>query len=161
MRIAVVSDSHIGENSSPIADEFLSELSQYDAIIHAGDFDTEGGLHIFEKLDPPLYAVHGNMDPSSVQCQLDEIKIIEVEGFKIGITHGWGAPFRLHKRIYKKHFSDSSIDLVIFGHSHRKMNTTWNNIHFVNPGAFGKGKSTWAILALKDSTIDISFRQSK
>ena len=77
-------------------------------------------------------AVYGNMDSSEAQTALPEKKIIRAGKFKIGLTHGSGAPNTLVERIGKE-FKD--VDIIVFGHSHKPLNEKINGVLFFNPGS--------------------------
>jgi putative phosphoesterase len=57
---------------------------------------------------------------------------LEVNHFKIGLTHGDGAPQGIVERV-KHHFTD--VDAIIFGHSHQPLNEQRDGILFFNPGS--------------------------
>lgn len=133
IKIAVISDTHLAL-AEDLPKKLLEALSKVDLILHAGDLISLSVLEKLKKLGPEIHAVWGNMDPPEVRRALPEEKIIEVEGFRIGLTHGSGTPFNLIKTITEK-FKEEKLDCIVYGHSHRPYNKTQQNILYFNPGS--------------------------
>ena len=125
-KIGVIADTHGDE----IPDKVFDLFNDVDLILHAGDILELGTLNKFEK---PLIAVYGNMDSDAVREKLPGKVIIKVNNFKIGLTHGYGAPDGLADRV--KNEFDEKPDCIVFGHSHSPYNETKDNILFFNPGS--------------------------
>ena len=132
MKLGILSDSHVNKLSD-LPKKALEILKDVDLIIHAGDFDDKALLNDLRKLGN-FEGVSGNMDPKNVKDNLPEIKIMELKGFKIGITHPLegGAPNDLVERVRKKF---ELIDVIVFGHSHFPMNEKIDGVLFFNPGS--------------------------
>ena len=101
MRIAVFSDTHLVDTSE--ARSFLLELVEglldpIDMIIHAGDLVDPDLLDVFDGY--PVHIVRGNMDPPSPDIPIK--KVIRINGFKIGLIHGWGPAEGIEARIYNR-----------------------------------------------------------
>ena len=64
----------------------------------------------------PLKAVCGNMDSGELKSILPQKELFVVNGKKIGLTHGSGAPWGIAGRV-RKMFDD--VDIIIYGHSHK------------------------------------------
>jgi hypothetical protein len=154
MTLFVISDTHVPEISRKIPEEFLSKIKSDDVLFHAGDFTNLETLRTLERRCK-LYAVRGNMDYPDVKKILPEKKVIDISGKKIGILHGWGAPFDLAERVLKK-FKES-LDLLIFGHSHYPYHKKINNTLLFNPGSLagnpGFRNKTYGILRLEEEEI--------
>ncbi|MEW6170088.1 MAG: metallophosphoesterase [Candidatus Omnitrophota bacterium] len=133
MKIIVISDTHIPDRAPMLPEEFLNKIKGADLILHAGDLVN---LSVIEQLKSiaPVKAVWGNMDGSKVKEQLRQKEIIKLEGVTIGLIHGWGNPNNLIE-VLKNEFKNEKIDIIIFGHSHRPVNTKSENILFFNPGS--------------------------
>jgi hypothetical protein len=134
MRAVVLSDTHIPHRSSTLPDEVWREIENSDLVIHAGDFTTYDFYLELKAHNSNLYAVHGNMDEPDLVRILPEKKIFEVEGKRIGVIHGFGAPFGLEKKV-RRRFEGESLDLLIFGHSHRALYREEEGILLLNPGS--------------------------
>ncbi len=133
MRIGVISDTHIPKMAKDIPKAVYNEFKNVDLILHAGDFVEADFLKKLKDFKKTI-GVYGNLDSSEVSNILNAKEIIEVEGFRIGLIHGWGAPEGLTERI-RMEFKDEKIDCIVFGHSHSPFNETKNGILFFNPGS--------------------------
>ena len=150
IRIAVLSDSHIGQRISAYPADLLERLHDFDVIVHAGDHTSVASVELLDGLGD-LRAVHGNMDEIAVRNELPSKLILDVEGMKIGVTHGWGAPIKLAERV-RTVFEEDAPDIVIFGHSHIPFDGIIDGVRMLNPGAvsgnlLGK-KASWGILTI-------------
>jgi len=145
MKIGVISDTHM-KKPTPLLERAVEEyFSDAELIIHAGDVVSPDVLGVFG--NKSLYVVSGNQDNQVIRRKYPEKQVIEVEGFRIGVVHGWGPPFGLSKRVLS---SFENIDCIVFGHSHIPLIRKQDNIFFFNPGAFCGG-----IFSLWRKTIGI------
>jgi uncharacterized protein len=150
MRIGVLSDTHL-HSVTPLLRRIHKEyLSDVDAVFHAGDVVS---VEVVKFLDHgAFYGVHGNMDPPDVRDLLPPVRIIELAGRRIGLTHGGGSPSGLEERVIQQ-FPD--VDVIVYGHSHRPVNHIRNGILCFNPGTatgFSRnGEHTIGILELGDT----------
>ncbi|MCK9275799.1 MAG: metallophosphoesterase [Syntrophales bacterium] len=131
MKIGVISDTHL-----KIPDERLTRIieehfSAADLILHAGDLVELAVLDIFSGKD--YFAVCGNMDSLEVKSRFPRKLVLEIEGCKIGLIHGWGNPSNLEYQVLKEF--NEEIDCCVFGHTHRAENHMLNNILMFNPGS--------------------------
>tara|TARA_Y100000031_G_scaffold132190_1_gene153053 strand:- start:20849 stop:21397 length:549 start_codon:yes stop_codon:yes gene_type:complete len=135
-KIVVLSDTHIPVRASKIPEKIINECKDTDLIVHAGDFQTIEVVNNLESYGN-FIAVYGNMDSGDVAEKLPEKIIINIKNtdkeFKIGITHGSGAPDDLTQRILD--FFEEKLDCIIFGHSHKPFNEILNNTLLFNPGS--------------------------
>lgn len=132
VRIGVISDTHLRGPSEALARRVKQAWGPVDMILHAGDIVD---LVVLDGLAPPeVIAVAGNMDSPPVKASLPESRVLEVQGVRIGLAHGWGSPFGLGKRV-AAHFSD--VQAVVYGHSHRAANKVVDGVLLFNPGSAG------------------------
>lgn len=150
MTLFVISDTHVPEMSQKIPEDFLSQIKADDILFHAGDFTNLKTVRELEKRCK-VYGVRGNMDHPEVKRILPEKRIVEISGKKIGISHGWGAPFGLAQRIYKK-FGES-LDVIIFGHSHTPYHKRIDKTLLFNPGSLAGINRTYGILRFEEKDI--------
>jgi len=127
VKIGVVSDTHLRE-----ANEYLRRISERffsdaEMVLHAGDLVDTAVLGAFQGKD--VRAVRGNMDQDDA---LPEKLIIEVEGTRIGLIHGWGMPFGLEAKLLRQF---ENIDCLVYGHTHSAANHVKGGILFFNPGS--------------------------
>jgi len=132
MKIAVFSDTHLS-SAKGLPKKALEILSGVDAVIHAGDYQDISIVETLSELKD-FYGVCGNMDSGHVRAVLPEKRIVELNCFKIGITHGWGASTGIELRV-KTLFPENNLNAIVFGHSHTPYNKVIDNILFFNPGS--------------------------
>ena len=129
MRLGVISDTH-GQLRPEVFDVFAG----VDHILHGGDV---GPLDLLADLEAiaPVTAVYGNTDGSDVRARLPQVARLELDGFRIVVTHGdqFGSPTpaRLNAA-----FPDAEI--LVFGHTHRPLLTLVDQVvTVINPGGAG------------------------
>lgn len=133
MRVLVISDTHIPQRAKDLPREIWEMAQKVDMIVHAGDFTKKEVLVELRSVNPEVKAVWGNMDEPKLVEMLPEKVIFEIEGKKIGLTHGSGAPWRIEKRVMDK-FKDEKLDVLIFGHSHQALIKREKDLLLFNPG---------------------------
>ena len=140
MKIGVLSDSH-ADSFAQLPEKILATLTEVDLIIHAGDFVAKDVLEGLKQLGE-IKAVWGNMDSDEIKRILPEKELLEIEGKKIGIIHGWGSPHGIDERVGNVF---SGVDIIIYGHSHYPQNETKNGVFFFNPG---QARNSFGILTI-------------
>ena len=133
IRIGVLADTHLPDSGEATA--FLHELSDRhfrDAamILHAGDIVAPGVLEVLAPC--PVYGVRGNMDPAA--AGFPHQRVVEVDGVRIGLIHGWGPPAGLVRRV-RAEFVDTPLDCLVFGHSHVPLCQREGALLLFNPGS--------------------------
>lgn len=131
MKIGVISDTHLREPHSEFKKVIESHLRDVEKILHAGDFVDWSIVEYLSSLKE-LIAVCGNMDPPDIRKAFPHKRIIELEGFRIGLIHGGGSPIGIESRV-KEEFDE--VDAIIYGHTHTPANHQVKNILFFNPGS--------------------------
>jgi len=152
VKIGVLSDTHISgfdENLKKIIDENFSDV---DLIFHAGDLIDLSVLTLFG--DKDVRAVCGNMDTRRVREELPEQLLMDINGFKIGLIHGWGSPEGMERKLLAKL---GKLDCIVFGHTHYPVNRTIDGVFYFNPGSavdkrFAKNRSIGILEVGKDLT---------
>ncbi|MEJ5186566.1 MAG: metallophosphoesterase [Candidatus Geothermincolales bacterium] len=129
-RIGIVSDTHIPKVAPSLPARLLKELEGCDLILHAGDLVDLRVIDELEELAPTV-AVRGNMDAPEVARSLPETRVIAVEGLRIGLAHGGGAPLGIERRVMSL-FSD--VGVVVYGHTHQPKVEWKGEVLLVNPG---------------------------
>lgn len=132
MRIGVISDTHIPSVTDKLPDKIVEIFSGVDLILHAGDA-VSNSVHDYLGLIADEIAVCGNMDHLDVCSALPAKRIVEVGRFRIGLTHGFGAPGPLVDWV-RKQFEGEHVDAIVFGHSHHPMNEVVDGVLMFNPG---------------------------
>lgn len=129
MNIGVISDTHLKDVDLRLTTIYEEYFSDVDMIIHAGDLVSPAIVDFFSK--KPLHVVQGNMDNAIIRERFPVKAILDVNGFRLGLIHGWGSPFGIEKRI-RSEFKD--VHVIVYGHSHKPANHMEEGILFFNPG---------------------------
>ncbi|HTO72603.1 MAG TPA: metallophosphoesterase family protein [Gemmatimonadales bacterium] len=129
MRLGVISDTH-----GLLRPQVFEVFEGVDHILHAGDL---GPLDLLTELEAiaPVTAVYGNTDDSEVRSRLPAVAKIELDGFRIVVTHGhqFGSPT---PEALNTAFPDAEI--LVFGHTHRPLLTIVDVVvTAMNPGGAG------------------------
>ncbi len=135
MKIGVVSDTHIPVVAPSIPQRVLEVFARegVSLILHAGDVVSEEGLYDLMSV-APVRAVAGNMDRPSIRDSYPDVDVFEVEGVRFLLTHGWGDPFTLPRRILET-YRNRGVRVMVFGHSHRPFNEEVEGVLLFNPGS--------------------------
>ena len=133
IRIGVLSDTHLPDSAD--AYEFLENvvenvLAPVDMILHAGDLVAPELLDAFSAY--PFHAVRGNMDPPVAGVPIK--KVIDIEGFVVGLIHGWGPADGIEERI-EGEFTNVTLDCLVYGHSHEPVCHWKDGVLYFNPGS--------------------------
>lgn len=134
MRIGIISDTHITSRTDSLPKEILEAFKNVEMIIHAGDLIDLSALEKLKQSCKNIKAVCGNMDNQEVRDKLPTKEIITVGAYKIAVTHGYGSPGNIRKKITEM-FKEQKIDVIIYGHSHTPFNERINDILYFNPGS--------------------------
>lgn len=133
LRVAVLSDTHLPDSVEAHAFlHYLLEdiLAPVDLVLHAGDLVAPDLLAAFDHY--PTHAVRGNMDPPSPGVPIK--KVLHVNGFTIGLIHGWGPAEGLAERVMGE-FAGVSLDCLVYGHSHEPACFRHEGVLLFNPGS--------------------------
>ncbi|BCR04799.1 phosphoesterase [Desulfuromonas versatilis] len=133
VKIGVFSDTHFSSyyRAHDLIRHWLEGwLGDCDMILHAGDMVDPAILDAFAGRS--VHAVRGNMDPPV--AGIPDRKIIQVEGFRIGLVHGWGSPQGIEERVIKA-FEGEALDCLVYGHSHQPACHYRGRLLLFNPGS--------------------------
>ncbi len=139
MRIGVLSDTHMQNASEGFLRALRILFRDVDRILHCGDWVAAPVVDALQGEGWDVMGVSGNMDPPEVQRLLPSSRQILVNGKKIGLVHGWGSPHGIEARL-KEAFP--SLDVLIFGHTHRAHWGRFGEMWLFNPGSAGSWGST-------------------
>lgn len=133
MKIVVIGDTHIPKRAKNLPELLVSDLKASDLIIHTGDWQP---MEVYEEIKSygNVVGVHGNVDDERLQKLLPEKVMLELEGWKIAVTHGHGKGQTTEKRALAA-FNENEVDCVIFGHSHIPLLKKNENVILFNPGS--------------------------
>ena len=130
VKIGVLSDTHISGFDTNLKKVIDTNFSDVDFVLHAGDLIDLKVLDMFG--DKEVRAVCGNMDTPRVRQELPEQLTMDINGFKIGLIHGWGSPDGIEKKLLNKL---GKLDCIVFGHTHYPVNKMIDGVYFFNPGS--------------------------
>ncbi|UCG13936.1 MAG: metallophosphoesterase family protein [Deltaproteobacteria bacterium] len=130
VRIAVLSDTHLHRVTPEFRKTMVHRLQGVGLVLHAGDWVGSEVLDFLETY--PLAGVFGNMDDAIIRSRLPYKRVVEVNGFRLGLIHGSGSRFDLEKRI-RQEFKE--VEVIVYGHSHRPISHWDDGILFLNPGS--------------------------
>jgi len=129
VRLGVISDTH-----GLLRVEVLEVFEGVDHILHGGDV---GKWDVMVELQAlaPVTAVYGNVDEFEIRSKLPQVAEIELEGFRIVVTHGdqlgSPTPAKLHEA-----FPDAEI--IVYGHTHKPLlELVDKTVTVMNPGGAG------------------------
>lgn len=132
MKIGVISDTHIRSSAKLLPNIIHEVFEGVDMILHAGDILIEEVIIELETI-APVYAVAGNNDGYDMLDKYRTKKIIEVNGKRIGLTHG-SSRGRTYMNAYAE-FAGEKLDCVVYGHSHKPHSEVIDGVLFFNPGS--------------------------
>jgi hypothetical protein len=143
MRVGVISDTH-----GLVRPEALAALQGADAIVLAGDI---GKPHVLDELRSiaPLFAIVGNVDVGKWADAIPATRTVELGGRRIHLVHDVS---ELDPEVA------DTVDVVVFGHSHKPLIEWRDDVLFLNPGSAGprrfKLPITLAHLDVDENGID-------
>ncbi len=132
--------------------------AQVGRILHLGDWTQPFVLELLAEI-APTDGVAGNNDPPELIERLSRRKIVEVEGARLGLTHGDVGPGRTTPQRAARAFAgEPDLDAILFGHSHiplfqRLSDGPW----LLNPGSptdrRRQPRCSWAQVTIGDAAI--------
>ncbi len=144
MLIGLISDTHVPEAGAELWPEVYERLSGVDLLLHGGDIHDVALIDKLEAL-APIYVARGNGDEGSggrpVQPEdprLKEAWALEIEGFKIGLTHDLSLPeWPPHRTIHTvmDHYFGGPQHIVIHGDTHVASIEVLRGHMLINPGS--------------------------
>jgi putative phosphoesterase len=154
MRIAIVSDTHLPRFGRDLPRALVEgfERERIEHILHAGDWTTTLALGLLERI-APVDGVAGNNDGPELQERFGTRRVLELNGVRIGMTHGHLGAGRSTEDRAVRAFEDEDPQpqVIAFGHSHipgirRLASGRW----LINPGSPTDKRRqpafTWAVL---------------
>lgn len=131
MKIGVISDTHLSQPTNKLIRIARDAFSDVPLVLHAGDLTSMSVLDVFS--DKQVISVCGNKDRKPTADFLPEKQVLHINGYRIGLVHGWGSSKGIEDRVMAC-FDD--VHCIVFGHTHRPKNCIYSGILLFNPGAF-------------------------
>ena len=132
MIVAVISDTHLEQPDRLLAAVFDRFCRDADVLLHCGDCVGEA-TWAFLNSHPRFHAVQGNCDLPPLWGSLPALRELELEGFRLGMGHGWGPRSQVGGSVAAQ-FPEA--DIVCYGHTHiRDWRCLESGVRLLNPGS--------------------------
>ena len=160
--IGLVSDTHFPRfgRALPRALESGLRAASVSRILHMGDMTDPLAIGLFEAI-APFDAVAGNNDPEEIWSRYGRRKIVTIEGMRIGMVHGDIGRRNAHENAAVT-FDRDSVDVVLYGHSHRPIVERRGNLLVANPGSPSDKRAmpdfTYGLLRIDAGQAEIELR---
>jgi putative phosphoesterase len=161
VRVAIVSDTHLPRFGRALPRALIDGFAEHriERIIHAGDWTDPLAVGLLEAI-APIDGVAGNNDGPELHERFGTRRILELDGVRVGITHGHLGPGRSTEERAVRAFEleDPRPDVIVFGHSHipeirRLASGRW----LINPGSPTDKRRqplyTWAVVETRAGVI--------
>jgi hypothetical protein len=146
-KIAVISDTH-----SLLRPEIKERLMECELILHAGDISSQETADEIMECGK-TYFVRGNADKGHWAEEIPATRELNLYGLQIYMIH--------NRKLIEEDISNK--DIVIYGHSHKYLQTDKEGVCFFNPGSCGPRRFhqeiTMAILTVDDRDGSFSFEK--
>lgn len=149
MKILVLSDSHAGLSFM----RRCIEATQPDAIIHLGDYYSDAQTVSEEYPHIPMYQVPGNCDLHRGYIPDPEIRLIELDGVRLYLTHGHRHGVKQGIFSLLRDARAANAQAVLFGHTHQSLCRQDDGLWILNPGAGGSWGGSAGILVTRQGKI--------
>lgn len=150
MKILVLSDSHASLRYMRYAIDGVKP----DAVVHLGDYFSDGQTMAEEYPSIPFYAVPGNCDQYRGYISEPGTKIITLGGVKIMITHGHYHHVKSDLCSLLRDARASKVQMVLFGHTHISYcEQEEDGLWVLNPGSCGYGGGSAGLVEVADGKV--------
>jgi putative phosphoesterase len=144
--VGVIADTHVPQRLKRLPPGIAEAFDGVMLILHAGDINSPPVLDELNRI-APVVAVVGNADPP--WWNLPRSRVVEVNGCRIGLTHGNGGWRRylvnkatesfsaFNQARYLRYASEAfhNVDVIITGHTHRPHVARIGGVLLFNPGS--------------------------
>ena len=144
MKILVLSDSHSGLSFM----RYCIEKTKPDAVVHLGDYLDDGRTMEEEYPELPFYLVPGNCDYMRFSFGTPLVRVEEVCGVKLFMTHGHTYGVKTTKEALIESARSAGAAAALYGHTHvEDCRQLEDGMWLINPGACGSTGGTCALLS--------------
>ena len=156
LRIGVIADTHLPRFGRALPRALVDGFTAaaVDRILHLGDWTSDLAWDLLAAI-APLDGVAGNNDPAALTARLGTRKVVELEGVRLGLTHGHlGAGRTTPERATSLFADERGLTAILFGHSHIPLveRRTDGRPWLVNPGSptdkRRQPRFTWALVTV-------------
>lgn len=131
MRIIIMSDTHRLFSS---IEKIVTRNIDADMFIHLGDGEEDVNLIItkYPQIASKFIHIAGNCDHNSLSpAEL----VIPVENHRIFAAHGHRYNVKFSLDLIKNAASEKNCDIILYGHTHVRMNLYSDGTYIMNPGS--------------------------
>ncbi|MBG0790668.1 MAG: metallophosphoesterase family protein [Desulfovibrionaceae bacterium] len=155
MRIAVISDTHMGSPPAWLDRVYSAWLGPADVLVHCGDITSFDTWSYFMQHDN-FICVRGNCDwDPRLADQLEPMATARLGPITVGVTHGWGP--RSQVPLKAAQAFGPGYDLVCYGHTHARDWSVTGGVRLCNPGSLGESGSLAVITVFDGGSMDCEF----
>jgi putative phosphoesterase len=151
MHILVVSDSH--GNTSNLK-EAMRRHPEITRVLHCGDGEADVAALSTAYPSVRFDAVRGNCDLGAL---FPLQRLLRIADRRIFMTHGHNYGTKYGVKLLLEQGRKDRADVVLFGHTHRRLIERQNGILLVNPGSIGgrfpARTATYVVLDLSDGVV--------
>lgn len=133
-RVVLTGDTHLPRFGRSLPAALVEALTDADLVLHAGDLTDPFVLDLLAE-HTPVVAVAGNNDAPALHERLGLTRVVEVEGVRIGLTHGHAGRGRTTPDRARNAFDGQGLDAIAFGHSHQPVVERVDGRWLLNPGS--------------------------
>ena len=135
-RVVLVGDTHLPRFGRQLPAPLVAGLREASLVLHAGDITEPFVLELLSGY-APVHAVAGNNDAAELRDALGWRRVLEVEGVRIGLTHGHHGDGRTTLERARLAFAreEPPVDVICFGHSHQPTVDRIGGQWVLNPGS--------------------------
>lgn len=155
MKIAVVSDTHLGDLPAWLDRVYEQYLGPADVLVHCGDITSYRVWSWLMRHDR-FICVRGNCDWDALLVQeLQPMVTATVGPLTVGVAHGWGQRSQVAHTVVDAF--GPGYDLICYGHTHRRDWSVVDGTRVLNPGSLGESGSLAEITVADDGSMDCRF----
>lgn len=133
MKIGAIADTHMFRMAKELPKTLIEGLQGADLILHAGDWTDPDLIYLLQEI-APVDGVAGNNDGFDIIDKFGRKKILDYEGFRIGVIHGDGDRRSTEQNAFDA-FAEDQVDMILFGHSHVPLKLKHQGVLLFNPGS--------------------------
>ena len=149
MKIGILSDTH---RNIDLAIQAIEEMDDVSGIFHLGDYHRDA-LELRQRTGRTFWYVAGNCD---VDFTLESERVFRLNGKKILATHGHRYEPDRSLDLLVERAEELDVDIVLYGHTHKKLKKWINGRLYFNPGYMflGKKEGTYGLIEWNGDHID-------
>jgi uncharacterized protein len=133
VRLLLIADTHVPKRARDLPTRVWDEVSNVDAVLHAGDWVGPELLDALEVRAKRLVACWGNNDGAELRRRLPERADATLGGLRFTVVHETGSATGREARMADAY---PDTDVLVFGHSHIPWDTTTSTgLRLLNPGS--------------------------